>query len=141
MMATKQETLRDLLLAEFFSVIVSLGLYIFLINQMSEKVAVLTTCAILLMVTLVSFRKSYATLAMASFVAICVLFIAGLSGTYFGSGGLRPVIFSAGLGYFTLMAFPLGMVVIGLKYRWSAISLFAEGMLVWVGFSHIPKFF
>ncbi len=137
---TRQETLRDLLLAEFFSVVVSLGLYALLIDQMSEKSAALTTCSFLFLVAVVSFRKSYTTLSMASFVAVSVLLVSVFSETYFGSGGLRSVIFTAGLGYFSFLAFPVGMVMIGLKYRWSSTTLFLEGFLVWVGVSHLPKF-
>lgn len=138
-MTARQETHKDLFLAEFFSVIVSVGMYVFLTNHMSHEGAILTTCAFLFLTTITSLKKSCGTLAMASFVALFVLFIAGLSGTYLGSGGLKPVIFSAGFGYMSFLALPVLMVHIGLKYRWSAISLFAEGMLVWIGLSHTPS--
>lgn len=138
-MSQKQETLMDLFLAEFFSVVVGLGLYLFLANQIDETWAIVGTCIILFLVTLQAIRKSSGTLALASFVAVVVLMVAGLSGTYMGAGGMRPVIFTIGLGYFTLTSFPILMIGIGLKFRWSALSLFAEGLLVWAGLSHLPN--
>jgi len=137
-MTTRKESLKDLFLAEFFSVILGLGLYLFLLQYFGEKTAVLITCSSLLLVVVASFRKSIGTLAMASFVAVFVLLIAGMAEVYIG-GGTRSWVFSLGLGYSSVAVFPIFMVGIGLRFRWSALSLFLEGFFVWAGLSYLPN--
>ncbi|MES3004960.1 MAG: hypothetical protein V4690_02490 [Patescibacteria group bacterium] len=137
MTESKRQRFLELLLAETFSVLVTISSYLFLINHMSEELALVLVSCLIGAVALTAFRKGWFSIAISCLAAIVSVVSFGFSNFSFGADGSFIV---ASVHLYLAVCLGLCLIYDGHRTRFSVPSLFLESMVIWATISHLPRF-